>query len=152
MLSMKAKYGLHAILYLGAHYGRGPVLTSELAEQERIPKKFLEQILLDLKHRGIVQSKMGKNGGYLLSKSPAHITAGAVIRALDGPITPVPCLGAHSYERCSDCADEVSCGIRMCMQEVRDAMSAVLEKTTIADMMERSELAKQDAGAATYQI
>jgi Rrf2 family protein len=152
MLSMKAKYGLRAVLHLGAHYGRGPVLTAELAEQERIPKKFLEQILLELKRRGLLQSRMGKNGGYLLSKSPSDVTFGAVMRALDGPLAPVPCLNVASYERCSDCVDESCCGIRMCMQQVRDAMSAVLDKTSIADILERSAMAKQEAGAATYQI
>src|SRR5205809_7495432 len=99
MLSMKAKYGLRALLSLARQENQGPVLISELAEKESIPKKFLELILLDLKNHGILQSKKGKGGGYSLSRRPEAIKLGRVIRVLDGPLAPLQIGRASCRER-----------------------------------------------------
>ncbi|HEX9652419.1 MAG TPA: Rrf2 family transcriptional regulator [bacterium] len=138
MLSRKAKYSLKALLALAAEYGNGPILISELASREAIPKKFLELILLDLKNHGILQSKKGQGGGYQLAKSPATISLGAVIRIMDGPLAPLPCASETAYRRCDECTDETTCGIRMVMREVRDATARILDGTSLADVIQRS--------------
>jgi Rrf2 family protein len=132
MLTKKSKYGLKALLTLAEDAGKGPVLVSDLAERQRIPKKFLEAILLDLKRHGFLQSKRGKGGGYLLSRSPAAITVGQVIRVLEGPLALVPCASQTQYRRCEECVDEATCGVRRAMLEVRDATSKILDRTTLA--------------------
>lgn len=133
MLSKKAKYGLKATFFLAKNYGKGPVLISDLAESENIPKKFLELILLDLKRHGILSSKMGKGGGYSLSKPPDKIFVGQIIRILDGPLAPIPCVSKTAYERCVECENEKSCEIRKIMMQVRDASAAILDHTTLID-------------------
>lgn len=134
MLSRKTKYGLKALLQLAEASGDGPVLVSELAERDEIPKKFLEAILLDLKRHGLVQSRKGKGGGYFLKRSPAEISFGDAVRALEGPLALVPCVSKTAYERCSDCVDEDLCGVRLAMRGVRDATAAILDHTTLADV------------------
>ena len=134
MLSRKSKYGLKALLMLAREEGRGPVRVSELADRNAIPRKFLEAILLDLKRHGLVQSKKGKGGGYFLRRSPAEITFGTVIRALEGPLALVPCVSQTAYAPCTDCVDERTCGVRVAMREVRDATSRILDHTTLADI------------------
>ena len=141
MLSMKAKYGLRALLYLARHEGEGLVLISDLAEKENIPKKFLELILLDLKNHGILQSKKGKGGGYSLGRKPAAIKLGRVIRLLDGPLAPLPCVSQTAYVPCDECEDEKTCGIRLVMRDVRDAIANILDNTTLADVLQRVEMA-----------
>jgi len=137
MLSQKAKYGLKALLALAAEYGRGPILISELAQREGIPKKFLESILLELKNHGILQSKKGQGGGYQLAKPPAVISLGRVIRIMDGPLAPLPCASETAYRRCDECVDETTCGIRIVMREVRDATARILDGTSLADVIQR---------------
>ena len=137
MLSRRSKYGLRALLALAEEAGRGPVLVSELSEREAIPKKFLEAILLDLNRHGLVQSKKGKGGGYFLRRPPAEITFGDAVRALEGPLALVPCVSQTAYERCVDCVDEVTCGVRLAMREVRDATAQILDSTTLADVNRR---------------
>lgn len=137
MLSNKAKYALHATFYLARHYGEGPILISEMAEKERIPKKFLEVILLELKNQGLLISRKGKGGGYLLRKPPKDITVGQIIRIIDGPLAPVPCVSVTAYESCDECRDESTCGIRIVMKEVRDAIANILDKTSIEDVLNR---------------
>jgi Rrf2 family protein len=132
VLSRKSKYGLKALLVLAQETGRGPVLISELARRDAIPKKFLEAILLELKRRGIVQSRKGKGGGYFLSRKPSEITFGDVIRVLDGPLAAVPCVSQTAYARCAECVDERTCGVRLAMKQVRDATAAILDRTTLA--------------------
>lgn len=144
MLSMKAKYGLRALLYLANHEGEGPVLISELAENENIPKKFLELILLDLKNHGILQSKKGKGGGYWLGRKPAVIKLGRVIRLLDGPLAPLPCVSQTAYVPCDECEDEKTCGIRLVMRDVRDAIASILDNTTLADVQHRVKIASNN--------
>ena len=153
MLSMKAKYGLRALLYLARQQNQEPVLISELAEKEKIPKKFLELILLDLKNHGILQSKKGKGGGYLLSRRPEAIKLGRVFRVLDGPIAPLPCASQTAYIPCDECEDEKTCGIRLVMKDVRDAMAKILDGTSLADVLRRAEQASTEpAEALTYHI
>jgi Rrf2 family protein len=134
VLSRKSKYGLKALLALAHEEGRGPVLVSDLADRDAIPKKFLETILLDLKRHGLVLSKKGKGGGYFLRRSPAEITFGNVIRALEGPLALVPCVSQTAYTKCAECVDERTCGVRIAMQEVREATSRILDHTTLADI------------------
>jgi Rrf2 family protein len=134
VLSRRSKYGLKALFALAARAGRGPVLVSELSLRDAIPKKFLEAILLDLKRRGVVESKKGKGGGYYLRRAPAAITVGEVVRVLEGPLALVPCVSQTAYMPCSDCVDEQSCGVRLAMQRVRDATAEILDNTTLADI------------------
>jgi len=134
MLSKKAKYGLKAMAILAKEYGNGPLLIGEIAKRERIPSKFLELILLELKKKGFLQSKKGKGGGYYLSKLPETISVGALIRALDGPLALLPCVSQMAYERCAECPDEETCGIRIVFKEVRESTVSILERTTLAQM------------------
>lgn len=147
MLSRKTKYALQAVLLLARKVDQGPILISDIASQESIPKKFLELILLDLKAKGIVQSKKGKGGGYYLAKDPSEISFGQIIRATEGPLALVPCVSKTAYGRCEGCHDEETCGIRAVMAEVRDETARVLDNTTLADVLERisaSLLAKNE--------
>lgn len=137
MLSKKAKYGLRALLLLAREHGKGPVLIADLARSESIPKKFLELILLDLKNHGVLQSKKGKGGGYSLGKVPEAISLGHVIRVLDGPLAPIPCVSQTAYLKCEECKDETTCGIRIVMKEVRDATARILDGTSLADVLNR---------------
>jgi Rrf2 family protein len=118
----------------GGEYGKGPVLISKVAATEHIPRKFLELILLQMRDRGIVASKKGKGGGYVLAKPPEEITLGSIIRIIDGPLAPLPCASETAYRKCDECPDEKRCGTRLVMRQVRDAMSAILDHTTIADV------------------
>src|ERR1041385_2868158 len=131
MLSMKAKYGLKAMIRLAKDYGRGPWLIADLANDEGIPKKFLELILLELKQHGVLQSKKGKGGGYLLARRPADITVGSVLRVLDGNLAPVPCVSSAGYRPCDECRDPASCSIRLLMSEVHGATTSILDSTTL---------------------
>jgi Rrf2 family protein len=138
LLSRRSKYGLKALLALAQESGRGPVLVSDLAERDAIPKKFLEAILLDLNRQGLVQSKKGKGGGYFLRRGPDEITFGQVIRALEGPLALVPCVSQTAYTPCAECIDEPTCGVRLAMQQVRDATAEILDNTTLADINRRT--------------
>ena len=134
MLSKKAKYGLMAMSILAKEYGNGPLIIGDIAKRERIPSKFLELILLELKKKGFLQSKKGKGGGYYLTRLPETISVGALIRALDGPLALLPCVSQMAYERCAECPDEDVCGIRNVFKEVRDSTVSILERTTLAEM------------------
>ena len=137
MLSRKAKYGLKAVLFLAQRSGEGPVLIEEIAVAEGIPRKFLEQILLELKKKGLLHSRMGRGGGYQLGRAPEEIFMGEIVRALDGPLAPVPCVSVIAYRRCDECADENSCGIRLVMKEVRDSIAHILDTASLADVITR---------------
>ncbi len=153
MISKKTKYGLRAVLLLAREYGRGPLLISEVAEREGIPKKFLELILLELKNKGILQSKKGKGGGYALGKAPENVTFGQVVRALEGPLAPVPCVSQTAYMKCEECRDELTCGIRIVMKQVRDATAKIVDGTTLAQVLHQIDsLAKNRQEAAMYFI
>ncbi|MBB3234027.1 RrF2 family transcriptional regulator [Phyllobacterium endophyticum] len=135
MISQKAKYALRALVVLARADAGKALFISDIAEEQNIPKKFLEQILLDLKRQGLVMSRRGKMGGYLLLKPAETITFGEVLRLIDGPIAPLPCLSKIAYRRCEDCQDEATCEIRHVFNEVADVTRAVLDKTTIADCL-----------------
>ncbi len=135
MISKRTKYALNALIYLARHHQEGPVLISAIAQSERIPQKFLEQILLDLKNNGILQSKKGKGGGYFLGRPAQEIMLGKVVRIFDGPLAPVSCVSQTAYMKCEECRDDNCCGIRMVMKDVRDAISNILDKTSLADTL-----------------
>jgi Rrf2 family protein len=139
MLSAKCKYGLKAMMYIARHGTKGPMLIADVAEAESIPKKFLDVILLELKTNGMLTSKKGKGGGYQLARSSNHITAADIVRVLDGPLGPVPCVCVANVGRCDDCRDEQTCVIRSIMQEVHDATAAILENISLADMTRRAQ-------------
>ena len=139
MLSKRSKYGLKALLYLAAQADRGPVAISEVAAAEHIPHKFLEAILLDLKRQGLLHSKKGHHGGYLLARQPGAITVGQVIRCLDGPLALVPCVSQTAYARCEECVDEATCGVRLAMKQVRDATAAILDETSLTALLQQSQ-------------
>jgi len=144
VISQKAKYALRALLEL-AKAGQGQaVLISGIAEKQRIPKKFLEQILLDLKNQGLLQSRRGKNGGYTLLKSPDDITFGQVMRIIDGPMAPLPCLSRMAYRRCTDCGDEETCEIRSVFADAYNATARVLDRTTLGDVLTSPDLLPDD--------
>jgi Rrf2 family protein len=137
MLSKRAKYGLRALLALAQDHGQGRVLVGSLAAQEAIPRKFLELILLDLKRHGILHSKKGRGGGYALTRPPGDVSLGQVIRILDGPLAPLPCVSQTAYAKCEECIDEATCGIRLVMKEVRDSTARILDGTSLADVWDR---------------
>jgi Rrf2 family protein len=135
MLSKRAKYALKALIALASGPRGEPVRIRDLARQERIPQKFLETILLDLRNHGILQSKMGKGGGYYLVRDPRTVMIGQLIRQFDGPLAAVPCASQTAYVRCQDCRDEAGCGVRWVMKGVRDATARILDRTTLADLV-----------------
>lgn len=136
MISKKAKYAIKALNVLAQEFGNGPMLIATISAQENIPKKFLESILLELRNHGLLQSQKGKGGGYSLRIEPERINLAQVIRVIDGPIAPTPCVSLNFYVRCDDCEDEETCSIRPIMIRVRDANLAVYEKTTLRMLLE----------------
>lgn len=139
MISKKTNYALKALILMAENVERNePILISDLARKGRIPKKFLGQILLELKNDGILQSKKGKGGGYFLAKKPAEIKLGTVLRTLEGPLAPLPCLSKTAYRKCDECEDENTCTIRLIMKEMYEAQSEILDGTTLEDMIEKS--------------
>ncbi len=136
-LSKRGEYALRSLINLGiaAEVGRNLVRVSELAASEQLPIKFLEQILQLLKEAGLVASGRGKFGGYRLAKAAREITIGEVIRLIDGPLAPIGCVSQSAYEKCS-CPDEAHCGLRMLMLDVRNAIAGILDRYTLADVVE----------------
>ena len=140
MISKKAKYALKALKVLAQEYeSKKPLLISYIAEKENIPKKFLEAILLDLRNQGILQSQKGKGGGYLLRIPPSQISFSKVLRVIDGPIAPTLCVSLYFYGKCDDCADENTCTLRLVMEKWRDANLAVLDNTTLDELIQKQE-------------
>lgn len=136
MLTSKAKYALKAMIDLAAQAEAGPrrpVFIGDVAQRQDIPRRFLENILLELRKHGLVVSHRGKMGGYALARSPDLITFADVIRAIDGPLALTPCTSRTAYQRCEDCRDEVTCALRRTLLQVRDASAAILERTTLAE-------------------
>jgi Rrf2 family protein len=134
MLSKKSQYAFKALTYLTERYEKGPVLISEIAKKKRIPLKFLENILLELKKADILDSKKGKGGGYFLKKSPDKVKVATVIRLVNGPIAMLPCVSLYFYERCKNC-NEKHCGLHDMMLEVRDATLNIVENRTLRDLI-----------------
>lgn len=133
MLSKKSQYAFKALTYLTEKYNQGPVLISEISKKKKVPLKFLENILLELKKADILDSKKGKGGGYFLKKDPARVKVATIIRLVNGPIAMLPCVSLYFYERCKNC-DEKKCGLHDMMIEVRDASLAILENRTLKDL------------------
>ena len=133
--SKKSEYGLRALLELTNAYRERPMRRSEIAEKQQIPLGFLEGILLSLKHAGILASRPGVDGGFRLIKAPEQVTLGQIIRTLDGPLAPIPCVSQTAYQTCQDCpyADESHCPIQTIMLEVRNAISSILDHYTLRD-------------------
>lgn len=135
MLSKKTKYALHALTYLAKKNANEPTLILEIAENSRIPRKFLESILLDLKKQGILNSKMGKGGGYFLRQTPAQIQISTIIRLFNGPIALLPCVSLNYYQRCDECTDEKTCGLNKVFIDVRNETLRILENKSIQDIV-----------------
>lgn len=136
-LSKKGEYALRALIDLGiaAEVGRDLLRVGEIAEKEKIPAKFLEQVMQDLRGGGFIRSQRGKFGGYRLAREAAQIPMGQVVRLIDGPLAPIGCVSQTAYERCS-CPDEVHCGLRMLMLDVRNAIAGILDRYSLADVVE----------------
>ncbi len=133
MLSQRSKYALRAMTMLAARAPGELVLAGDIARQRKVPRKFLELILLDLRKHGLLHAKRGKNGGYCLARPAKKITFGEIVRITDGPLAPLACASLTAYRKCDDCEDEKSCIIRKIMRSVRDASSAILDRSTLAD-------------------
>lgn len=133
-LSKRGEYGLRALQDLTIHYNEGPIPNKVLAKRNNIPSRFLEQIMLTLKHGRMVNSQKGPGGGYYLARSPDEVTLAEVIRLLDGPLAPVSCVSDIAFEPCG-CPDMATCGLRRVMQNVRDMVAQMMESTTLADLL-----------------
>jgi Rrf2 family protein len=143
-LSKRGEYGLRAMIILAHAYKESPdamVQIKEISEQDKIPGKYLEQILLALKNAGMLQSRMGIGGGYYLARQPKDITLAQIIRVLDGPLAPIRCVSHMAYEPCG-CPDERTCGLRMVMGDVRNAIADILDNTTLEDVTRRVDMAR----------
>ena len=149
VLTMKGKYGLKAMVHLAGVEPGKPELISAVAEENTISKKFLDAILNELRGAGLVRSKKGKGGGYMLAKPASKITVGEIIRVLDGPLAPIDCASRNFYRRCTDCTDQETCPVRRLMLEVRDAMARILDDRSLAEMRALSDL---DAKIIDYAI
>jgi Rrf2 family protein len=134
MLTAKGKYGFKALLHLSSLAAGETAQAIDIAEANNIPKKFLDAILGELRNAGVVHSKKGPGGGYMLARPPGEIKLGYVVRTLDGPLAPIACASRTAYQPCEDCADVNACAVRRTMVKVRDAMSDVLDRLTLADM------------------
>jgi len=152
-LSKRGEYGIRAMIVLAtpSEAENAPRMwqIKEISRQENIPYKFLEQILLTLKNNGFLQSKMGVGGGYYLARPAAQITLGQIVRTLDGPLAPVKCVSQMAYEPC-DCPDEATCGLRMVMGDVRNAIAGILDHTTLQDVAARVDQAKSLLSSPSY--
>ena len=138
MLQKKTKYAIKALLALAKHYGEHrPLKISEISTNEKIPRKFLEAIMLDLRKQGYVNSKMGSRGGYFLIKHPEEVMLSNIIRATGGPIALLPCVSLNFYESCNECPHEETCGLRDVVLEVREASIKILSKTSLTDILRR---------------
>jgi Rrf2 family protein len=147
MMSKKCKYGLKALIHLAKRYGGGPVLTDDIAKSEHIPKKFLELILLDLKHAGYVRSKQGTKGGYRMVQDPSQITLAEIYRLFDGAIALLPCVSQKFYEECDDCPDEKACRLKRVFIDVREKTYDLLSGITIESFLDGSPAVKSDSGS-----
>lgn len=139
MLSKKTKYAIRALIALGEQFGGEPLNILSISQKEKIPKKFLEQILLEMRNAGFLYSKKGAGGGYSLLKNPSEINLVQVMRLTGGPIAQLPCVSLNFYQRCEECRDEESCGIRDTFRSVRDATLKILSETTIADLINKEK-------------
>jgi Rrf2 family protein len=148
-LSKRGEYGLRAMIRMAerAQNGDSPVMMQikEISQSEQISPKFLEQILLTLKNAGLLHSKMGVGGGYYLAKPGNEITLGQIFRILDGPVAPIKCVSQMAYEPCG-CPDEETCGLRLIMGDVRNAVADILDNTSLADITQRQSTLRKKLG------
>ena len=147
MLTMKTRYALKALGILSERGLRQTTLIAEISEREAIPRKFLEAILRELRQHGLLLAQRGRGGGYRLRRPPEEIPLAEIIRALDGPLAPVPCLSSTAYQRCPECKSERACGVRLVLKDLHDATANILEKTTLADLVRRTHEAAADGSA-----
>lgn len=147
MLTMKTKYALKALALLANATEGEPVLIATIAEREDIPLKFLQLILRELRQHGVLRSRKGPGGGYFLNKPAESLSLSALIRILDGPIAPVPCLSKTAYQRCEGCRSEETCGIRLVLRDVHEATLRVLDTTTLADLARMTRSAESATSA-----
>lgn len=136
MITRKAKYAIKAMLALATKPADLPVVISDIAKESGVPKKFLELILLELRNGGLLESRRGKSGGYMLASPPHRIMVGHVIRCVEGPLAPVPCLSTTAYQRCDDCESERECGVRLALRAAYTASVTILERTSLEDIVE----------------
>ncbi|MGA0531647.1 RrF2 family transcriptional regulator [Hansschlegelia sp. KR7-227] len=139
MLTKKAKYGLKAMVDLSRLEPGRSTFVADVAVRNAIPKKFLDAILGELRNAGMLTSKKGKAGGYMLARPAEQITIGSIVRALDGPLAPIPCASRSAYVPCDDCRDVKACQVRLMMLDVRDQISSVLDERSLADMRDIGE-------------
>ncbi len=139
MLSKKTKYAIRALIALGEQFGGDSMNILSISQKERIPKKFLEQILLEMRNAGFLYSKKGAGGGYSLLKDPKDINLVQVMRLTGGPIAQLPCVSLNFYQRCEECKEEETCGIRDTFMSVRDATLKILSETSIADLITKEK-------------
>src|SRR3954462_6162578 len=146
MISKKTKYAINALVYLAkANKGSEPIQISKIAESENIPRKFLEAILLDLRNAGMLSSRKGKTGGYYLLKSPDEINIADVVRLFEGAIALLPCVAHKYYERCEECRNEGTCGIRDVFSQVRNETVNMLKSATLSNILEREKALENEA-------
>ncbi|MGO9418859.1 RrF2 family transcriptional regulator [Roseiarcus sp.] len=134
MLTNKGKYGLKAMVHLAGIEPGALAQVADIAETNSISKKFLDHILTELRHAGLVYSKKGKGGGYALARPAHEIRVGAIVRVLDGPLAPIPCASVTAYRPCSDCGDLRTCAVRQVMVQARNAIAEVLDNRTLAEL------------------
>jgi Rrf2 family protein len=139
MLSQKAKYALRALLMLAEQPEADMVMIADIAERENVPRKFLEAILVDLRKRGLLDSRRGKYGGYRLAKPAEAISFGEIIRIVDGPLAPLPCASKSGFRPCDDCTDANNCSVRWLMLQVRDATADILDNCSLADALKHRQ-------------
>ncbi len=138
MLTKKGKYGLKAMVHLAGLAPDELAQVADIAETNSISKKFLDHILTELRHAGLVYSKKGKGGGYALARAARDIPVGAIVRALDGPLAPLPCASVTAFRPCEDCGDLKTCPVRLIMIDARNAIANVLDRCTLAEMRARA--------------
>lgn len=143
MLTKKSQYALYAVIHLARNYKKGNTLIKTISEKEQIPKKFLENILVELKSLGFISSKKGKGGGYFLIKPPEEINLADIIRHIGGAIALLPCVSLNFYQSCNQCIDEQNCGLKVYMKKLRDLTDNYLKSTTIADILKKEKKLKK---------
>ena len=145
MLSKKSQYSIYALIKLAKEKDKGPILIRDIAESEKIPRKFLEAILLDLRNLGIIASKKGKGGGYYLIKDPDEIDLATIIRKFDGALALIPCASKNYYEQCKHCKDEETCGVKVVFDDLRNETDRMLKSISIGDILARDEKLKKQS-------
>jgi Rrf2 family protein len=147
MITQRSRYALKALIRLARQSKGASIAAREISVLDGIPHAFLEQIMLDLKRAGFVGSRRGKEGGYFLAQAPRDLSLATILRQIDGPVAPLPCLSRTAYRACADCSDEQTCALRIIFADTHEAMLAVLERRTLADALARADTLSSEAGA-----